>query len=112
MAEQSPAKVRYTGASLAYQGASVLGAGFTPNDRRRFGNSWRWRALFAPASFWSAPSLYFARRNPAVGISFELEHRNVRKPLLGFRTFVCLIVLAEDIFYRRLTINEVHNVID
>lgn len=30
MAEQSPAKVRYTGASLAYQGASVLGAGFTP----------------------------------------------------------------------------------
>ena len=30
MAEQSPAKVRYTGASLAYQGALVLGAGFTP----------------------------------------------------------------------------------
>lgn len=30
VAEQFPAKVRYTGASLAYQGASVLGAGFTP----------------------------------------------------------------------------------
>jgi len=30
VAEQFPTKVRYTGASLAYQGASVLGAGFTP----------------------------------------------------------------------------------
>src|SRR5699024_439176 len=29
VAEQFPAKVGYTGASLAYQGASVLGAGFT-----------------------------------------------------------------------------------
>ncbi|WP_298587902.1 MFS transporter [uncultured Kocuria sp.] len=30
IAEQFPTRVRYTGASLAYQGASVLGAGFTP----------------------------------------------------------------------------------
>jgi MFS family permease len=30
IAEQFPTHVRYTGASLAYQGASVLGAGFTP----------------------------------------------------------------------------------
>lgn len=30
VAEQFPGKVRYTGASLAYQGASVVGAGFTP----------------------------------------------------------------------------------
>jgi MFS family permease len=30
VAEQFPTHVRYTGASLAYQGASVLGAGFTP----------------------------------------------------------------------------------
>ncbi|MGM7669537.1 MFS transporter [Microbacterium sp. A93] len=30
IAEQFPARVRYTGASLAYQGASTLGAGFTP----------------------------------------------------------------------------------
>lgn len=30
VAEQFPTHVRYTGASLAYQGASVVGAGFTP----------------------------------------------------------------------------------
>jgi MFS family permease len=30
IAEQFPTRVRYTGASLAYQGASTLGAGFTP----------------------------------------------------------------------------------
>lgn len=30
IAEQFPTRVRYTGASLAYQGASVVGAGFTP----------------------------------------------------------------------------------
>ena len=30
VAEQFPTSVRYTGASLAYQGASTLGAGFTP----------------------------------------------------------------------------------
>jgi len=30
ISEQFPANVRYTGASLAYQGASTLGAGFTP----------------------------------------------------------------------------------
>ncbi|WP_232531756.1 MFS transporter [Microbacterium halophytorum] len=30
IAEQFPTKVRYTAASLAYQGASTLGAGFTP----------------------------------------------------------------------------------
>ncbi|WP_246262703.1 MFS transporter [Arthrobacter mobilis] len=30
ISEQFPAPVRYTGASLAYQGASTLGAGFTP----------------------------------------------------------------------------------
>ncbi|MGM9473405.1 MFS transporter [Pseudarthrobacter sp. YS3] len=30
VAEQFPTNVRYTGASLAYQGASTLGAGFTP----------------------------------------------------------------------------------
>ena len=29
-AEMFPANVRYTGASLAYQGSSTLGAGFTP----------------------------------------------------------------------------------
>jgi MFS family permease len=30
VAEQFPTRNRYTGASLAYQGASMLGAGFTP----------------------------------------------------------------------------------
>ncbi|HEX2247453.1 MAG TPA: MFS transporter [Arthrobacter sp.] len=30
IAEQFPTRMRYTGASLSYQGASVLGAGFTP----------------------------------------------------------------------------------
>jgi len=30
ISEQFPAQVRYTGASLAYQGSSTLGAGFTP----------------------------------------------------------------------------------
>lgn len=30
IAEQFPTRVRYTGASLAYQGASTIGAGFTP----------------------------------------------------------------------------------
>lgn len=30
IAEQFPTSVRYTGASLSYQGASMLGAGFTP----------------------------------------------------------------------------------
>jgi MFS family permease len=30
IAEQFPTRVRYTGASLSYQGASMLGAGFTP----------------------------------------------------------------------------------
>lgn len=30
IAEQFPTRMRYTGASLAYQGASTLGAGFTP----------------------------------------------------------------------------------
>ncbi|MCG2621422.1 MHS family MFS transporter [Arthrobacter sp. I2-34] len=30
ISEQFPAEVRYTGASLAYQGSSTLGAGFTP----------------------------------------------------------------------------------
>lgn len=30
IAERFPARVRYTGSSLAFQGASVLGAGFTP----------------------------------------------------------------------------------
>jgi MFS family permease len=30
ISEQFPAGVRYTGASLAYQGSSTLGAGFTP----------------------------------------------------------------------------------
>jgi MFS family permease len=30
VAEQFPARIRYTGASLAYQGASAVGAGLTP----------------------------------------------------------------------------------
>ncbi|MGO3153357.1 MAG: MFS transporter [Galactobacter sp.] len=78
VAEQFPARIRYTGASLAYQGAAAIGAGFTPMIAAALvlvpgSGLWWVGAFWAVTCGLSALAVLAAPRKPVADVELEAQ---------------------------------------